>query len=151
MGPAAGNGTKAAELAGYSGGPNTWGRVASELLTKGYIVRAMAARVDADPAVLGRAELMRFWSELTQGRDPYKQTRRIPLQERMDAAATLAKAQGLFVKRIRVERGLDLDVLEGEELDRYRVLLESARLRAEAAATAAGDAAGPVRSRGRPD
>lgn len=95
MGEAAGNGTEAARLAGYKGNSRTLGQVASENLAKPDIAKAIASEVAADPLVLSREDLQRFWSRAVQGQEDV---------DRLKASELLAKSQAMFVHRIEVKQ-----------------------------------------------
>lgn len=111
MGKAAGNATKAAELAGYSKvGAAVQG---SKLLRKAKITNAIAERANADPLVADREEMQRFWTALMRGQQwtPQKKGRRrkaVPLHDRLRASELLGKSQALFVQKHEIDPGDDL-------------------------------------------
>ncbi len=84
-----GNGTAAAIRAGYS--RRTAASAAWRLLRKVEIRRAIEDLRQADPAVLDRAALQRFWTEVALGRFP-----EASMRDRLLASQLLAKTQGLF-------------------------------------------------------
>ena len=91
MGPAAGNATEAARIAGYKGNDATLSAVGSENLRKPLIRSELDARVKADPGVMDREQLQRWWSELV--RDSAHEPK-----DRLKASELLAKSQALFTE-----------------------------------------------------
>jgi phage terminase small subunit len=94
MGPAAGNATAAARLAGYS--DKTAGSQASRLLKKVNIQNALRTRVDSDPQVADREARQRFWTSVMGGRGKFA---KVPWKDRLKASELLGKTQGDFVER----------------------------------------------------
>jgi hypothetical protein len=117
MGPAQGNGTEAARLAGYRGSDDTPASVARENLRKPLIRKAVDARVEADPAVADRDRRQRFWTwamlECQLG-----------IGYRLEASEPLARSQGDSVERrtIQREEAVSKERRELEE-QRYRAIL----------------------------
>lgn len=94
MGPAAGNATEAARLAGYSA--KTAGSQGSRLLKKANIRQALQTRVEADPKVADRAARQEFWSKVMEGRGKFA---KVPWRDRLKASELLGKSQGDFIER----------------------------------------------------
>lgn len=92
MGEAAGNGTLAAELAGYKGSKATLAAIASENLRKPKIRAAIDQRVSDDPKVKTRQELQQFWSTVTDDRG-------VKMKDRLKASELLGKSQAAFTER----------------------------------------------------
>ena len=90
MGEAAGNGTKAALLAGYS--PVTARNQASRLLTKGYIQSAIEERSQRDVLTWSREQRQVFWTQIAADET-------VPIPYRLKASELLARSQGDFVER----------------------------------------------------
>src|SRR5689334_12942658 len=85
MGEAAGNGTKAAILAGYS--KKAARGQAARLLTKAHIIEAIQDRTVHDKSVADRQERQEFLSAVMRGENGYKDT---PIRDRVKAADLLA-------------------------------------------------------------
>ncbi len=99
MGPAAGNATKAAQLAGYS--VKTARKQGSRLLTKGHIRAAVQQRAVDDPAVWTREDRQRFWTAVARGADGgYPEA---SLRDRLKASELLGKSQADFIERHQLE------------------------------------------------
>lgn len=121
MGPARGNGTEAARLAGYSEG--SAGRTAARLLDGstelGRRVRAaIDGRIAKDPAVMDREQLQRFWTRVARGDETEagesgEQPAR--MADRLKASEMLARSQGVFLQRVEhsgeVETGLQVQLV----------------------------------------
>jgi phage terminase small subunit len=91
MGEAAGNGTKAAILAGYGkAGAHV---TASRFLRNPKIAAAIAKAAASDPKVLTRVERQQLWSAWTQ--DP-----NVPWPARVKASELLGKSQADFIERV---------------------------------------------------
>lgn len=89
MGQAAGNGTQAALLAGYSA--KTARKQASRLLTKGHIQFAVSARAEDSADVADRKARQRFWTVTMN--DPEQN-----MKHRLRASELLGKSQADFVE-----------------------------------------------------
>ena len=96
MGEAAGNGTKAAELAGYKGTSKVLQVQASRMLSKAMIRTAIADRVEADPQIADRTQRQRLWSDIAFGRAAYTEA---ALRDRLKASELLGKSQADFVEK----------------------------------------------------
>ena len=90
MGPAAGNATEAAKLAGYSA--KTARQIGSRLLTKVDVANALTVRQAGDPAIATREERQRFWASTMRSAD-------VPWKDRLRASELLGKSGGDFVER----------------------------------------------------
>ncbi len=90
MGEAAGNGTKAALLAGYS--PTTARNQASRLLTKGYILSALEERSQRDVLTWSREQRQAFWTQIATDES-------VPIPYRLKASELLARSQGDFIEK----------------------------------------------------
>ena len=66
-GDADGNGTKAAELAGYTGSYAVLAQRAHTLLKKSEVNEALAFLLEHDPLVAGRVERLRFYTKVMRG------------------------------------------------------------------------------------
>ncbi|MEQ1896773.1 MAG: terminase small subunit [Vicinamibacterales bacterium] len=109
LGDAAGNATKAAELAGYSA--TSARRIGTRLSSKDHIQQAIDVRAQRDPAVWTRQQRQQFWTRIAN--DP-----ETPIRERLKASELLGRSQGDFIERrlLRLEgnggrRSLE-DILE---------------------------------------
>lgn len=98
MGPAAGNGTKAAQMAGYGKNANTSHALASRLLRKVTVAAAIAERVERaeKAAVADRQERQEFYTETMRAAE-------LDRKDRLKAAELLGKTQGDFVQKVEVE------------------------------------------------
>ena len=67
LGDAAGVGTKAAEMAGYTGERHTLKCYAHQLLKRPEVRAAITALIEMDPLVPGRIERLRFLGEVMRG------------------------------------------------------------------------------------
>jgi hypothetical protein len=102
MGAAAGNGVRAAEMAGYKGPYSTLGHVAHTKLRKPGIRDAIAMLMESDPLVAGRVERMRFLTSVMRGE--VKEYRLLgdkiveiaPIAARIRAAEKLSELAGDF-------------------------------------------------------
>lgn len=92
MGPAAGNATKAAELAGYS--KKSASRIGYRLSRKVQVRKAIEDRADNDPKAATREERQRFWTDVMLGRAPFTEA---GMRDRLKASELLGKSQGDFV------------------------------------------------------
>lgn len=102
-GEAAGNGTKAAEMAGYRGSRGALATRATELLRKSDVAEALDALLEHDPLVAGRVERLRFYSAVMRGEvtetrtsaegTPYEVC---PVSMRLRAAEKLSTIAGDF-------------------------------------------------------
>lgn len=72
VGEAAGNGTRAAELAGYKGNTVTLGSVAAQNLRKHQIRAAVDRLLEQDPLVAGRVERLRRLTAVARGELMYE-------------------------------------------------------------------------------
>jgi phage terminase small subunit len=115
MGEAAGNGTRAAELAGYQGNRRTLESIGSENLRKPEIVRAMTQRVADDPVVADRKLRQQFWSDVMRDVD-------VELRWRLKASELLGKSQGDFVERRIINDG---GTIASEDIAKRRSLQQS--------------------------
>lgn len=98
MGKAAGNGTKAAILAGYS--PKTAAQQAHENLRKPKIAAAVQQRVAADPDVANRERRQRFWTAVMDDVT-------VSWRDRLRASELLGRTQGDLAERHQVEHRFD--------------------------------------------
>ena len=92
MGAAAGNGTEACRLAGYSGSVPTLANMAKENLRKPYIAHEIDRLAQEDPLTASRVERQRFYTSLV--RDDKEETR-----DRLKACELLGRTQGDFIER----------------------------------------------------
>lgn len=136
-GPAKGNATEAARLAGYAGNDVTLAAVGSENLRKPLIqaaLQAMSAKVRTK-AIWGATQIQEFLTKLAAGRvkEPHVTSTGIVYakpknSDRRAAAMDLAKMQGLLVDKfdIRAADALDAKLRELEKVmppDAYEALL----------------------------
>ena len=105
MGKAAGNGTKAALLAGYS--PATARKQASRLLTKGNILSAIEERGKSDELTWSREQRQAFWTRIASDE-------RVEIRDRLKASELLARSQGDFIEKrlLQVEGTGQMSVAE---------------------------------------
>jgi phage terminase small subunit len=102
MGAAAGNGTRAAEMAGYRGNAATLGQVAYTKLKKREIREAIAMLSEHDPLVAGRIERLRFFTSVMRGEVTERRVADggvieiAPLNARIRAAEKLSEIAGDF-------------------------------------------------------
>jgi phage terminase small subunit len=94
MGEAAGNATKAAELAGYS--KISARQQGARLCTKAAIRAAIDERTAADPQIADRTARQRLWSDIAFGRGAYADA---ALKDRLKASELLGKSQADFIER----------------------------------------------------
>lgn len=92
MGPAKGNATEAARLAGYKGDGNTLGAIGHRNLRHTQVATTLA-NVRAQGSHMKVPELMDWWSDLANDED-------VPYAIRLKASEYLAKAQAAFVARV---------------------------------------------------
>jgi phage terminase small subunit len=114
MGPAAGNATKAALMAGYS--EATARKQGSRLLTFVDIQRAIDERANSDPVVWTREDRQRFWTAVASGAPGYQDA---PLRDRLKASELLGRSQADFTDKGN-NRGTDLGELIAEVARRRR-------------------------------
>ena len=101
MGEAAGNGSKAAKLAGYNcANDGAFTSMASELMALPEIQAAIDERVARDPRVMGREERQRLWSSIARGEGLDGKGEPPSWRDRLAALKTLGKAQGDFIERV---------------------------------------------------
>jgi len=93
MGPAKGNATEAARIAGYSGNDATLRNAGSRLLTNANISEAIKERQESDPLVADREERQRFWSEVMRNDQA-------DMRDRLKASEILGKSQADFTEKI---------------------------------------------------
>jgi phage terminase small subunit len=123
VGEAAGNGTRAARLAGYGGGVATHSAIGSENLRKPPIRDAIAHIVDQDELVAGRIERLRFMTRVMRGEERDQRLNalgelievRTPTHVRLRAAEKLAELAGDFRQPDKTADGLP-DGLSVEQL-----------------------------------
>ena len=108
MGAAAGNATKAATLAGYSG--TSAARIGHRLSRKVRIQRAIAERAQSDPAVWTREDRQRFWTAVASGAAGYAKA---ALRDRLKASELLGKSQADFVERLEQTGRVTLEQVLG--------------------------------------
>jgi phage terminase small subunit len=106
MGKAAGNATKAAELAGYS--QKTCRQQGARLLTKVSIQAAIKQRAESDPLARSREERQQFWRDVMAGTGKFAKT---AMKDRLKASELLGKTQGDFVQRIEIGNSAPLFTL----------------------------------------
>lgn len=106
MGEAAGNGARAAELAGFKGTNKVRSETARKLLARKDVKAAMAERIESDPLVATREERQRYWTAVMRGAEKVTIKVRgkmvaVPasIQDRLKASLLLGRAQGDFVER----------------------------------------------------
>lgn len=99
VGPAAGNGTEAARLAGYKGSPKAMGVTAVRLLARASVQQAIARlRQQADrQAAMTLAELQERWARIFAGAEPG--SGKLAMRDRLKASELLARSMGAFVER----------------------------------------------------
>lgn len=108
MGKAAGNATKAAELAGYS--VKSARRIGTRLSTKDYIQAAIESRQSNAPDVADRAERQAFWT--TTMRTGERMT------DRLKASELLGRSGADFIERHEHTHRVSLvDLLAGDASD----------------------------------
>ncbi len=93
MGEAAGNGTKAAQLAGYKGSNGTLRAQASENMRLPAIRAALAERAANDPLVATRQDRQQMLTRIMN--DEEEETR-----DRLKAIDLLSKTQGDYIERV---------------------------------------------------
>lgn len=131
MGPAGGNATEAARIAGYSGSKQTLWNMGAANLRKPEIIEEIEKRRNASPQVATREERQIFWSSIMRGVDPYdKDEGKIPMKDRLKASEMLGKTQLDFAEVI-VHKGalahdvkLDLAALSDEALSELNSVLK---------------------------
>lgn len=116
MGPARGNATEAARLAGYAKGSAHV--TASRMLRKAKVRTAIEARVKADPLLLEKDAVQRFWSAIVDGRGTYVL---LKMRDRLKASELLVRSQGGFSDKLQLEAGKSLE----EWLDKAETLWKS--------------------------
>lgn len=95
MGEAKGNGTRAAELAGYPGDAPTLGVQACRLLKNARVRRAIELRLEGDPLVASRVERTRWLTSVLRGEIDAPN-----LRERLAAQEALSKLAGEQVTKV---------------------------------------------------
>lgn len=108
MGEAAGCGARAVQL--VSGvEPRSAATIASRLLRRPHVRKALRAREESDPLVMNRVERLRLYTRIARGKEPTervivgKRGRRAKVQdmptlrERLEALQTLSKICGDFL------------------------------------------------------
>lgn len=113
MGPAKGNATEAARIAGYSGSDATLRNAGSRLLTNANISEAIKERQESDPLVADREERQRFWSEVMRNDHA-------DMKDRLKASEILGKSQADFTERID-------HTTDGESFNTINVSIVSAK------------------------
>lgn len=98
MGPAKGNATEAARMAGYSGNENTLGVTGLRLLRNAKITEAVEERQKADPLVADREERQRFWSTVMRDESA-------DMKDRLKASEILGKSQADFTEKVDITSG----------------------------------------------
>lgn len=115
LGEAAGNGLRACRIAGYSGSNNTLAVRASKNLTNPAVREAIGERIEKDPAVLKREQLLKLWTKMALDEEENSFAR-------LKAGELLARIQGLFVDRSEIEvKGLTLAEIS-ERVRKFAVL-----------------------------
>ena len=101
MGEAAGNATRAAELAGYS--PKTAYAIGAENLRKPQITSAIAAIVQSDPLVATRTQRQQLWTAIAFDRSVYESikgvTPVVSIADRLKASELLGRSHADFIER----------------------------------------------------
>jgi len=95
LGTAAGNATKAAELAGYGGNEKSLAVTGSQLLRVPHVILALERITAAPGVVLTRNERQAFWSIVIN-------SPKVSMRDRLKASEMLAKSQGDFIERREV-------------------------------------------------
>ena len=130
MGEAAGNGTKAARIAGYAGDDNVLAWTASTLLRKPKVRHAIDARLEGDPLVAGRIERLHFLTRVVRGEETEKRPERDSegnvsmvdcppaMRDRLAAQEALSKLAGEQVNKVAMtdSKGEDLKNAPTSEL-----------------------------------
>ena len=124
MGDADGNGTRAAQLAGYRGNSGTLGAIAYETLKRPHVREAIAALAELDPLVMGRIERMRRLTKIARGEltdqrigaegEVYEM--RVPVREQHAAIRTIAELVGDFRAAKESEKEDPLKGLSAREM-----------------------------------
>lgn len=109
-GVAAGDQGEAARLAGFKGKTkDALSETGRRLLKRPEIQALIAEKQKANPLVKDGDALRKFWSDIVDGHVivEVKGGRKVkntpPIKERVRASEMLAKAQGLFIKKVEVE------------------------------------------------
>lgn len=133
MGKAAGNATKAARIAGYSGDDITLASVGYENLRKPQIHAAINARTESDPLVATRFDRQRFWTRVMLGKE-FVGDEAPAMKDRLKASELLGRSQLDFVERvehtgkdgesIKLDSNRDLSALSDAELLGLENILE---------------------------
>jgi phage terminase small subunit len=143
MGPAEGNATEAARMAGYSGNRQTLGVTGKAVLDKTQVRAAIDQRAAADPQIATRTERQQFWSGVMRGtigrtvKDVDGKDIVLPaeMKDRLKAAELLGKTQADFIERVEVTgkdggpmvtAGVDLTKLTVAEIETWRQLRSKA-------------------------
>ena len=111
-----GNGTKAAEAAGYSQPAEQ----AYENLRKPQITTAIEALREetTSNAILTREERQKYWSRVTRGEVMEPDGKPAAIRDRLRASELLARSQGDFLDRTEVSTGPSLAEILNERLRR---------------------------------
>lgn len=118
LGEAAGNATRAARLAGYSGSYSALGVAGFENLKKPKIREVIAQLLDQDELVAGRVERLRFMTRVMRGEERDQRLNalgelievRTPTHVRQRAAEKLAELAGDFREPDKADDGLPPDL-----------------------------------------
>lgn len=109
-GVAAGDQAESARLAGYEGKDTaSLSETGRKLLRRKDVQEMIAAKAAADPLVMQGDDLRRLWSTIARGdvvvevRNGRKIKNTPPIKERVRASEMLAKALGMFIKKVEVE------------------------------------------------
>lgn len=147
-GPARGNATEAARMAGYKGSPNTLRVVGAENLTKPAIAEAIhaAESITRSRAIADREEIQELLTSIARGEglEPHVlQSGEVVHTEptfavRMGSAMNLAKMRGYLIERIEVKA---VDQMRGQ-LERLQKRMPPDAFEALLEAIAEGDGAG---------
>lgn len=137
VGPANGNGTKAAALAGYKGNASTLSSVADENLRKPEIAAAVEERLTESLAAMGADECLERLSQIARDESPTART-----ADRIRALELLCRYHGLLKDRPLDASRADFPTWKvfveyasrpiEEKAARVQELLETARARGEA-------------------
>ena len=112
VGDAAGNGTKAARLAGYAGDATTLSVAAYRLLRKDRVRKVLSAFQELDERVAGRVERLQFLTRVVRGEETEKRPERDSegnvsmvdcppaLRDRLAAQEALSKLAGEQISKV---------------------------------------------------
>jgi phage terminase small subunit len=118
LGEAAGNGTRAAKLAGYRGGPAVLAQIAYARLRKREIQGVISQLTEHDELVAGRVERLRFLTRVMRGEERDQRITatgevielRTQTNARLRAAEKLAELAGDFREPEQAGDGLPPDL-----------------------------------------